>query len=54
MMVVEGVVEHLKTEQDVKEFYQALQHQFMADGKYCRFEKCFFEYFNDLARVYVQ
>lgn len=22
-MVVEGVVEHLKTEQDVKEFYQA-------------------------------
>lgn len=54
MLIVEGVVEHLKTEQDVNEFNEALQHQFMADGKYCRFEKCFFEYFNDLSRVNIQ
>jgi len=54
MLIVEGVVEHLKTEQDVNEFNKALQHQFMADGKYCQFEKCFFEYFNNLSRVNIQ
>jgi len=54
ILIVEGVIDHLKTEKDVQEFNMALQDQFMADGKYCRFEKSFFEYFNALARVNMQ
>lgn len=54
MLIVEGVIEHLKTEKDIQEFKKALMNQFMAHGKYCRFEKCFFDYFNSLANINVQ
>jgi len=49
--IVEGVLDHITTKEDVHEFKQALQTQFLADGTYCRFEKCFYEYFSDLTSV---
>ncbi len=50
-ILVEGALKYLTSDAAIDEFEQALNKQFLADGKYCRFERSFFKYYSALTHA---
>jgi len=49
-ILVEGALKYLVSQDDIEDFEESLNRQFIADGKYCHFEKSFFKYYSNLIK----